>query len=144
MSYLEDIRDHDETADLAFMAYRDLSKSPWKPFLKAAVERNPVCIAGTHNHELSQVFEQLRSMEDASIYDGTRMAQPDEVWNYGRGDGLEKAICMITVIKERYPEETLGLKGNGRDVSVFREHGQEFRFKSTKNLSLPQDEDFDF
>ena len=144
MSYLDGIRDHHETADLAFMAYRDLSKAPWKPFLKAAVERNPVCIAGSRTHDLSQVFERLRSMEDASIYDGTRMAQPDEIWNYGRGDGLEKAICMIAIIRDRHPDETVALKGDGGDVCVCREHGQEFRFESRKNLAAPQDEDFDF
>ena len=31
----------------------------------------------------------------------TRIAQPDEVWNYQRGDGLEKAICLANILKSR-------------------------------------------
>jgi hypothetical protein len=31
------------------------------------------------------------------------MAQPDEVWNYRRGDGFEKAILLATVLAARDP-----------------------------------------
>jgi hypothetical protein len=67
------------------------------------------------------------------------MAQPDEVWNYQHGDGLEKAICMMNIIKERYPDESLRLKGDGKIVCLCREGGREFRFESDKNLELPGD-----
>ena len=34
-----------------------------------------------------------------SIYDGpARLAQPDEVWNFGRGDGLEKCLVAANAL----------------------------------------------
>ena len=43
---MEDIRGGNNTADMAFYAYRDLnSTEPW-PFLAAAMQRNPVSIIG--------------------------------------------------------------------------------------------------
>ena len=144
IDYLDSFRNKNETADLAFMAYRDMSKAPWKPFLKAALERNPVCVGGSHSMDISQVFEKLRVMENVSIYDGTRVAQPDEVWNYGRGDGLEKAICMMNIIRNRHPQENPRLKGDGRTVLVSRKDGAEYGFESSKGLELPREEDFSF
>jgi len=144
IDYLDSFRNKNETADLAFMAYRDMSKAPWKPFLKAALERNPVCVEGSHTMDISEVFENLRRIENVSVYDGTRVAQPDEVWNYGRGDGLEKALCMMNIIRNRHPHENLRLKGDGRTVLVCREDGGEFRFSTDKGLELPREEDFSF
>ena len=43
---LESIREANELADLAFYAYRDLNRTEPEPFLKAALERCPVSIAG--------------------------------------------------------------------------------------------------
>ena len=142
LSYLDSVRESNETADLAFMAYRDMSKAPWKPFLKAALDRNPVCIEGARALDTSELHQKLSMLENTSIYDGARMAQPDEVWNYGQGDGLEKAICMMNILRRRHPHEGLRLKGDGRAVLVCREDGTEWRFESTKNLELPGDGDF--
>lgn len=144
IDYLDSFRNKNETADLAFMAYRDMSKAPWKPFLKAALERNPVCVEGSHTMDISEVFENLRRIENVSVYDGTRVAQPDEVWNYGRGDGLEKALCMMNIIRNRHPHENLRLKGDGRTVLVSRKGGAEYAFESSKGLELPREEDFSF
>ena len=37
-----------------------------------------------------------------SIYDGpARLAQPDEVWNFRRGDGFEKALLVANVLRAR-------------------------------------------
>jgi len=44
-----------------------------------------------------------------SIYDGPRLAQPDEVWNFQTGDGLEKAILLVNVWKSRYPDDQVEL-----------------------------------
>jgi hypothetical protein len=82
------------------MAFRDLSSSPWKPFLKAAVERNPVCSIGCKEMTINDAYRYLSSQTfaDVSIYDEEyRLAQPDEVWNYRRGDGLEKAVALASV-----------------------------------------------
>jgi hypothetical protein len=41
----------------------------------------------------------IAALPNESIYDGpSRLAQPDEVWNFGRGDGLEKCLLAATVL----------------------------------------------
>ena len=112
---LESLRKENASADLAFYAFRDISRSAWKPFLKAALERNPVSLKGMSGMEVDQAYSALLSMRNDSIYSGkTRMAQPDEVWNFQRGDGLEKAICLINLIKNRGPEDRFQIEGEGK------------------------------
>lgn len=100
---LENARAANAAADLAFYAFRDLSICDWRPFLKAAVERNPVILEGTADMSDQEAFSWLCSIPDESIYDGTRLAQPDEVWNFKRGDGVEKALCAADVLRHRHP-----------------------------------------
>ncbi len=143
MEYLEGIRESHPVVDLAFTTYRDLSRSPWKPFMKAALERNPVCIEGARRLDIKQVAEKLWLMPNESIYDGSRMAQPDELWNFGRGDGLEKALCLMNIIKANRPDDTVRIDGENGTVLV-RTDGQEYRFRTTKQLALPTEEDCAF
>ncbi|MDD4986812.1 MAG: hypothetical protein PHQ43_13760, partial [Dehalococcoidales bacterium] len=105
---LESIRERNDTANMAFYAYRDLRRTePW-PFLVAAMQRNPVSIAGAEGMECSSLVRRLSEMPDLSIYDGPgRLAQPDEVWNYGRGDGLEKAVLLANILHSRMPGEEM-------------------------------------
>jgi len=103
ISYLKSIRKSNAVADLAFYCFRDFSETDWQPFLKAAIERNPVSIKECENLNDDEVMKIIENFEDKSIYDGSRMAQPDEVWNYQRGDGLEKAICLANILKSRNP-----------------------------------------
>ncbi len=99
---LERIRGANPSADLAFYAYRDLIRTPHESFLKACIERNPVCIEGAKALDATELAARLAAMPDASIYDGDgRLAQPDEVWNFGRGDGLEKALLLACVLHHR-------------------------------------------
>ncbi|KKK71376.1 hypothetical protein LCGC14_2914530, partial [marine sediment metagenome] len=42
IGYLQQLRRSNPTVDLAFYAYRDMVSCDWAPFIKAAVERNPV------------------------------------------------------------------------------------------------------
>lgn len=99
---LEQIRSANPSADLAFYAYRDLSRTAHEPFLKACIERNPVCIDGTKDLDDDALAVRLNTMPDSSIYDGDgRLSQPDEVWNFGRGDGLEKALLLANVLHHR-------------------------------------------
>ncbi|MEL7597990.1 MAG: hypothetical protein AAGU01_07290, partial [Clostridiaceae bacterium] len=109
ISYLESIRDKNVSADLAFYALRDFSRIKWEPFIKAALERNPVSIAKNEGLGDDEVISILESMPNESIYDGSRMAQPDEVWNYQRGDGFEKAICLANILK---------YKNNDRSINI--------------------------
>ncbi len=141
VDYLESIRGENPVADLAFAALRDLRRSPWKPFLKAALERNPVSIAAASNLDVPGAAAALDALPNESIYEGSRMAQPDEVWNYGRGDGMEKAICLLNIVRARVPQATSGIKGDGKQVVVFVD-GKEFRFESGKDLAMPADDDF--
>ena len=101
ISYLESIRDKNPTADLAFYSYRDFSRTSWEPFLKAAIERNPVSIEACEKFSDAEVINIMESIPNQSIYDSFRIAQPDEVWNYQRGDGLERAICLANILKNR-------------------------------------------
>ncbi|MCK7533762.1 MAG: hypothetical protein MZV63_23410 [Marinilabiliales bacterium] len=43
------------------------------------------------------------NLKNKSIYDDGRMAQPDEVWNFGRGDGAEKAFLMADALIHNDP-----------------------------------------
>ena len=117
-SYLESIRACQPVADLAFYAFRDLSRADWAPFLKAAMERSPVSVTGAQNMSRDQVVAHLAGFPNESIYDGTRLAQPDEVWNYRRGDGLERAICLAAILKARRPEESVSIRSTEGDVEV--------------------------
>jgi hypothetical protein len=101
--------------DLAFYAFRDLSRTDWAPFLKAALQRSPVSIKGLEERSNEQVIEILGGLPNESIYDGARMAQPDEVWNYKRGDGLERAVCLANIWKARRPDDAVEIRaGDGR------------------------------
>ena len=109
LRYLASVRDQQPIADLAFYAFRDMTRCNWQPFLKAAMERNPVCIEAAKSLNDAQVAETLIGISNESIYDGSRLAQPDEVWNYRRGDGIERAICLATIWHARHPEDAITL-----------------------------------
>lgn len=141
IEYLESIRQQNPVADLAFTALRDLKRAPWKPFLKAALERNPVSISGAANLTLSQAAAALAQMPGESIYEGSRLAQPDEVWNYGRGDDIEKAICLLNIAKSKNPDSKI--KGDGKQIVVCCDK-EEYRFESEKGLDLPTETDFEW
>jgi len=101
ISYLQSVRRENPIADLAFMAYRDVSQGKWQPFLKAALERNPVVIDAMEEFSPQQAYRELLTLDDDSIYSENRLAQPDEVWNFHTGDGIEKAICLWNVLAAR-------------------------------------------
>jgi len=71
-------------------------------------------------------------MENNSIYDGNRLAQPDEVANYKTGDGLEKAFLLVNIILAREPVSDIKMVVDGEHV-VLRNQ-TEYRFLSTKGL----------
>ena len=98
-----ELRGEHPSADLAFYAYRDWAATDWRPFVKAAMERNPVCVQATRDWSVEHVVETVRGWPDESIYDTTRVAQPDEVWNYRRGDGVEKALLLANILAKRHP-----------------------------------------
>jgi len=141
-------RQNNETVDLAFMAFRDMSTSPWKPFLKSAVERNPVCLTSVNYLTLDDVYKCLTSsaFADESIYDDSRrLAQPDEVWNYKRGDGLEKAITLAAIHIDRQSKKSdvsnVVIDIGNKNVKLTCGK-KEFIFDTNKNLVPPINDDW--
>lgn len=142
IDYLSSIRSRNTVADLAFTAYRDLSATPWKPFLKACLERNPVSVHGAGDQTLNQIAQQLTRFPNTSIYEEkTRLAQPDEVWNFGHGDGLEKALCLINVALFRKADCRISLDRADSEVMVKIDQ-EKFKFHTQKEVPLPHLDDF--
>ncbi|HIJ70343.1 MAG TPA: hypothetical protein HPP87_03150 [Planctomycetes bacterium] len=132
IEYLSGIRSSNITADLAFYAYRDMESCDWEPFVKAAVERNPVSVEAAQDKPVEQVYDWLRGIPNESIYDGGRLAQPDEVVNYSTGDGVEKAITLANIIRNRDGERRIEVAITPQEVVV--DAGEVYRFTSKKGL----------
>jgi len=102
LAHIEAMRATNPTADLAFYAWRDLSRTPIEPFLYAALTRNPVSLTNARDCDVGQLIELLNAWPNESIYEETfRVAQPDEVWNFKRGDGFEKALLLGNIMQRR-------------------------------------------
>jgi hypothetical protein len=132
IDYLRQIRQSNTTADLAFYAYRDMESCDWVPFVKAAVERNPVSVQMVNSKSLEEVHCWLQQMNSVSIYDSKRLAQPDEVANYKTGDGLEKAFLLADIIREKNPKQDIKIAVDNDVVVVTGQ--REYRFLSAKGL----------
>ena len=130
VEYLRRLRDSSVTADLAFYSYRDVENSDWRPFVKAAIERNPMSIEKTNGKSIDEVYSWLAKMPGDSIYDGRRLAQPDEVANYETGDGLEKAFLLANVLLAKHPGREIEVSVDGAKVLVEAEG--HYEFTSTK------------
>jgi len=136
----EEIMDHvtamasqNEFAELARYAYREMDSISWIPFTKAAIERNPVCIEALKNKTVDEAYLMLIDMPGESIYSDNRLAQPDEVWNFGLGDGMEKAFVLMNYIKSIDDVLPVSFEANGYEVIVKQYDGKEYRFLSNKN-----------
>jgi len=132
IDYLQHKRQSHATADLAFYAYRDVGSCDWVPFIKAAVERNPVSIQMASSLPLDRVYAWLGRMKDSSIYDAQRLSQPDEVANYKTGDGLEKAFLLANIVHQRDPEREIEVIADKTDIVL--KAGSDYRFASSKGL----------
>jgi hypothetical protein len=123
-----------EMALLSLYAYRQMDRINWQPFIKAAFERNPVSLNGMKGRSVDQVYDQIASLPNESIYDGKRLAQPDEVWNFGRGDGVEKAVMLASFLFNEIKPATLNLSVD-RSKVILESTGVEYPFVSTKDLA---------
>jgi len=133
IDYLQRIRQSSATAELAFYAYRDMESCDWAPFIKAAVERNPVSLEMTRTMSLQQCHQWLEQMQNRSIYDGKRLAQPDEVANFNMGDGLEKTLVLANIIRARKPEQDITIAVCNNSVVLSAE--AEYEFISEKGFA---------
>ncbi|HEC02314.1 MAG TPA: hypothetical protein ENI81_02160 [Phycisphaerales bacterium] len=134
IEYLQQQRRTNVTADLAFYAYRDMASCQWAPFVKAAVERNPVSIRMVESMSVGEVHRWLEQMKNLSIYDGKRLAQPDEVANFQTGDGIEKAFLLANIILNRGPREHIEIVAEKGAVVVKAK--EEYAFSSAKAFEL--------
>jgi len=124
------IADVSEMAHLTLYAYRDMERTDWRPFVKAAIERNPVCHEPMHSLSANEIHEIISKLDNESIYDSGRMAQPDEVWNFGRGDGAEKAFLMADALIFNDPAAEVSVTLHGNMATV--EHGgSQYTFKTS-------------
>lgn len=134
IDYLSTLRASSKTADLAFYAYRDMSSCDWMPFIKASIERCPVCVEMAAGKSTAQVYDWLAAMESASIYDANRLAHPDEVVNFNCGDGVEKAFALATILNARGTQSDIELRIRPFGAAVLFE-GTEYSFDSDKSLN---------
>ena len=134
---LRALRATNRVAALAPYAGHELGETEAVPFVKAALERSPVSrealgVARSSTSESpdgragalpSQAISRISALGDESIYDGpSRLAQPDEAWNYGTGDGLEKCLLAANVLggtEIRISGDTAALMDGERAVCAF-------------------------
>lgn len=125
---------YSEVSGLTLYVYRQMNLIDWLPFVKAAIERNPVCINDLRDSSIDEIWSALTSLPGNSIYDDRRLAQPDEVWNFRRGDGIEKAFLLANVIMNRDVDAEIDIEiGNSKAVLGYK--GLRFDFASSKQLS---------
>jgi hypothetical protein len=122
-----------ELALLTLYVYRQMDKIDWLPFVKAAIERNPVCFTDLNGKSVREVYKILADFEDHSIYDDKRLALPDEVWNFNRGDGIEKALLLADFIIQKDISASVSIEIENRKVYL-SSGGKDFHFKSLKNF----------
>jgi hypothetical protein len=110
-----------------------MEKIEWLPFIKAALERNPVCFNDLGEKDTHEVYNIIKSLPDESIYDSNRLALPDEVWNFKRGDGIEKALLLADIIIQRVSSGRITIHIRNEKVSL--ESGRDvYHFSSGKNF----------
>lgn len=130
---IKDLRTESELALLTLYVYRQMDIIDWYPFVKACIERNPVCFSYLNGRTVKEVYEILNTMPDISIYDGKRLALPDEVWNFRRGDGIEKAMLLADYILNKDSNAVVEIDIRNKLVTLkYREDN--YLFSSAKNL----------
>ena len=126
-------RDNSETALLALYVYRQMDLIDWHPFVKASIERNPVSFTDLYEKNNYEVYSLLKELPIDSIYDGNRLALPDEVWNFKCGDGIEKAFLLADFILHKDKSSSVSITIDGKQV-LLSSGGHDFHFISKKNL----------
>jgi hypothetical protein len=122
-----------EMASLTLHAYRLMDKVDWEPFLKAAIERNPVLLEYLYGAKIEKAYHELCKFNNHSIYPGNRLAQPDEVCNFKRGDGIEKAIALAAYATNLDKEYTVKIEIKNKNV-IMNIDNYECIFQSEKTL----------
>lgn len=136
LEHLESIRDGNIMADLAFYSWRDLSRTSYPSFVKASLERNPVSVVGSQSLSLQDLITLLKTWPNESIYEEPfRLSQPDEVWNYRRGDGWEKALVVADVLCARGKLSAASLSVVDGDAVLSNSGSEVCRFPMKKRFA---------
>ncbi len=130
---INDLAEKSETAMMAMYVYRQMDRIDWVPFVKASIERNPVCFTDLNGSSVMEVYEILTKLTGESIYDGNRLALPDEVWNFRRGDGIEKAFLLADFVIQKNPEASLMIEIMNEMV-VLKYENESYVFSSSKSF----------
>ncbi|MCE5347402.1 MAG: hypothetical protein LLG13_14105 [Bacteroidales bacterium] len=122
-----------ELSLLSLYTFRQMDKINWLPFVKAALERNPVCFNDLKGKTIPEVYNILINIPDTSIYDGKRLALPDEVWNFRCGDGIEKSLLLADYILQKDSASSVSIEIEYKTVRLTF-YGNDFLFTSHKEL----------
>ena len=122
-----------DVALLTLYVYRQMDMIDWLPFIKAVIERNPVCINELVDNSIPEIYKILTGLPNHSIYEHHRLALPDEVWNFRRGDGIEKALLLAEIIVDRENSAVVNIEIDNRKVSLSHNH-ESFEFESSKQF----------
>lgn len=133
IAHINEMAGKNEIAALTQYVYRQMDSIDWRPFIKAAIERNPVCINELDCNKPDDVYDCMQNLTNESIYDGCRLAQPDEVWNYQRGDGIEKAFLLANFCINQQLSNSIEINIKNNKAVLIIDH-KEFHFNSTKRL----------
>jgi hypothetical protein len=136
--YLDAHRSEHPVADLAFFAGRRFGADGWPAFLKACLERNPVSVVYFTWKNVPEIYQELLAWPQESIYDEGGLATPDEVVNFSRGDGVEKALTLANVLRARTPELPLALGASGESATL-RAGEEIFTFANPRGFDLQLD-----
>jgi hypothetical protein len=123
--------DSSELCLLTLYTYRKMDIIDWTPFVKAAIERNPVCLTHLSGRSAGEVYNILEGLPDESIYDGPRLSLPDEVWNFSRGEGIEKAFLLANFLANQDNNQDVIIDIDDSNATV-RCNGSEYHFRSSK------------
>ncbi len=99
INYINEKSAESNTAHLARYVYRDMDYINWDYFAKAAFERNPVSREALKGKSEEEIRKIILELPNKSIYSDGRLALPDEVWTFGRGNGLEKIFLLQNVLQ---------------------------------------------
>lgn len=135
--YLKSIRQQNEVADLSFYAYRDMDTIDWAPFLKAAWQRNPLSVTKMQTLNVYGRYKLISNMNNTSIYSGNRIALPDEAWNFGTADGVEKAILLANTLINIDNDRDFIIKIKNKQAILKSNNYGTFVFDTQKNIQLP-------
>jgi hypothetical protein len=63
----------------------------------------------------------------------SRLALPDEVWNFRRGDGIEKAFLLADFILQKNSDASLLIEIDNEKVTL-KYNSEEYLFASSKSF----------